>query len=160
MRNADRALDAVAFLALSLWLGGLVVLGAVVAPTVFGMVPAPYGADAMTRVFRRFDVVSFVCAVVVLLAEAGRAYVRRPILRIDVVRAVVACLATAIVVVQGTVISPRIARLHESGAIRGLGPAGLELESIHKLAEGLAKTELALLVVVLVLLTARGRRDP
>jgi uncharacterized membrane protein len=154
-RGIDRALDVVSALAIALWLGGLVVLGAVVAPTVFRMVPAPYSADAMTTVFRRFDVVAFACAVVVLLAEVGRALVRKPLLRVDVARMGLACAAAAIVVFQATVLSPKIVHLHESGAIRGLGDAGLELESIHHLSETLAKTELAFLVGVVILLAAR-----
>ena len=52
---------------------------------------------------------------------------------------------------EATSISPHIERLHRDGAIRGLGPAGLELDAVHHTAESLAKLELLLLVVVVVL---------
>jgi hypothetical protein len=43
-----------------------------------------------------------------------------------------------------------------AGAIRGLGDAGMQLESLHRVAESIAKAELVVLVVVLVL-HAHGR---
>jgi uncharacterized membrane protein len=154
-RGIDRVLDVLSILSVALWLGGLLILGAVVAPTVFGMVPAPYSADAMTVVFRRFDVVAFGCAVVLLVAEVGRALVRKPLLRLDVARMAFACVAAGLVVLQATVLSPKIAHLHESGAVRGLAEAGMELEAIHRLSETVAKLELALLLAIVILLAAR-----
>ena len=56
----------VTLLALSLWLGGMIVLGAVVAPIVFSVLPLPTSADAMTLVFRRFDAIAVTSAAIVL----------------------------------------------------------------------------------------------
>ena len=53
--RSSRAPQLVALLAIAVWLGGLLALGAVVAPVVFSMVSMPASADAMTTVFRRFD---------------------------------------------------------------------------------------------------------
>ena len=57
-----KALPAVASvigaLAVAVWLGGLLVLGAIAAPLVFANVSFPQSADAMTLVFRRFDTVA------------------------------------------------------------------------------------------------------
>ena len=150
-RALERLLEAVSLLALSVWLGGFATLGAIVAPLVFGIVPAPASADAMTAVFRRFDVVAIGCAVVALLVEVAHALVRDQLLRRDVVRAALVIAAGALSVIEATVISPHIDRLHRSGAIRGLGAAGLELDKIHHTAELLAKVELSLLLVVLAL---------
>jgi uncharacterized membrane protein len=153
---ADRALDAVGALAVAVWLGGYATLGAVVAPLVFGMVPAPTSGDAMTAVFQRFDRVALACAAVALVCEAGHAALRaRPLTRLDMSRAALLTLAAGVAVVVATVVSPRIVALHQAGAVRGSGAAGLELDAVHHAAERLAKHELAALVAALVLLAAR-----
>jgi hypothetical protein len=156
-RSLDSVLEAVSLLALSVWLGGFATLGAIVAPLVFGIVPAPASADAMTAVFRRFDSVSIVCAVIVLLVEAVHATLRRPLLRRDMVRGALVVAAATLAIVEATTISPHIERLHREGAVRGLGAAGLELDAVHHLAERLAKGELWILAVVLVLHAFRAR---
>ena len=154
----DAALEALALLALAVWLGGLATLGAVVAPLVFGIVAAPASADAMTAVFRRFDTVAIVCAVIALLVEGAHAALRRPLLRRDLARGALVVAAAALAIVEATVISPHIASLHRGGAVRGVGAAGLELDAVHHTAESLAKAELALLVAVLVLHAFRPSR--
>jgi putative copper export protein len=157
----DSALEALSLLALAIWLGGLATLGAVAAPLVFGIVPAPASADAMTAVFRRFDTVSIACAVVVLLVEGAHGAIRRPLVRSDLVRGALVVAAAALAIIEATVVSPHIALLHAEGAVRGLGAAGLELDSVHHTAESLAKTELTLLVAALVLHAFRpGRAGP
>src|SRR5882724_11543705 len=65
----------VAVLALSIWVGGLVALGACAAPIVFRIVPAPLSGEAMGTVFRRFDAIAISCAVIVLGCEAVRIFV-------------------------------------------------------------------------------------
>jgi Domain of unknown function (DUF4149) len=147
----EAALEALALVALAVWLGGLTILGAVAAPLVFRIVPAPASADAMSAVFLRFDSIAIASAVVVLLVEGGHSLLRRPLLRRDLVRAAVTVGAAGLAIVEAMVVSPHIERLHREGAIRGLGAAGLELDQVHHTAESLAKGELALLVLVLVL---------
>jgi putative copper export protein len=156
--GGEAALEALSLLAIAIWLGGLTTLGAVVAPLVFGIVPAPFGADAMTAVFRRYDSVAIACAAVVLVVEAAHARLRTPLLRRDLVRAGLGVVAATLAIVEATTISPHIERLHREGAIRGLGAAGIELDSVHHVAESLAKSELMLLAAVLVLhAIGRGR---
>jgi hypothetical protein len=156
-RTLDSALEALSLLALALWLGGYGVLGAIVAPLVFGIVPAPASADAMTAVFVRFDSVAIVFAVIVLAVEGAHAALRRPLLRIDLVRGALGIGAAGLAIYEALVVSPHIERLHLEGAIRGLGSAGLELDSVHHTAEALAKCELTLLVVILALHAFRPR---
>ena len=146
-----RVTGAVAMLALAVWLGGLVALGALVAPLVFSRVSMPASADVMTAIFQRFDLVAMTCAAVVLATEAARAVARVPFARFNHLRAGVSVLAAAAAVYEGTHLSPRIATLHAEGAIRGMGPAGMELSKLHDLAELLGKTEVVLLVAVVVL---------
>ena len=154
-----RVLGVVAMLAVALWLGGLVTLGALVAPVIFSRVSMPWSADAMTVVFQRFDLVAMSCAAVLLATEAVRALARVRFGRVDHLRAGVSALAAAAAVYEGASVSPRIAMLHAEGAIRGLGSAGMELAKLHARAELLGKAEVALLVVVVVLqgVTAMGR---
>jgi len=138
-------------LAAAVWLGGLVVLGAIVAPTIFGNVSMPASADAMTLVFRRFDLVAMSCAAILLGTEAARVLARVPFARVDHARAGAGVLAALAAVAEGESVSPRIAALHAAGALRGRGADGLELDRLHHLAEALGKAEVALLVAVVVL---------
>src|SRR5271170_3983877 len=104
-----RVTGIVAMLALALWLGGLVALGALVAPVIFSRVSMPWSADAMTVVFQRFDLVAMTCAAVLLATEAARAVVRQPFRRLDHARAAASVLASAAAVYEGETLSPRIA---------------------------------------------------
>jgi len=151
------AVASLALIAAGVWLGGLLVLGAIVAPTVFREVPAPTSADAMTIVFTRFDKLAMTCAAIVAVAEVVRLRIDRPskIDRVDVARLAVIALAGALAVVQGTWLSPAIVALHQNGAIRGLGPLGEKLDSIHAWSERCGKAE-SLLLIVLVVLLARA----
>ena len=144
--------------ALSVWMGGLLVLGAIVAPTVFRIVPAPTSADAMTIVFRKFDAVAISCALVCLFSEAVLAWRGGKATRLDVARSVLVALASACAITVGAWLSPSIQALHRSGAVRNVGADGLELERLHRIAESTAKTEVAFLAAVLVLTLLRARR--
>jgi hypothetical protein len=150
---------AVQLLALAVWAGGLLALGAVVAPIVFRVVPAPTSADAMTLVFRRFDVVAIACAVVALVAEAAFALRGGKVRRVDHARALCLVVAAALAIVIATWLSPGIAELHRAGAIRGVGEPGLALERLHHLAEALAKGEIAFLFASFVLGVAKASRS-
>ncbi len=146
-----RTLAVVALLAIAVWLGGLMALGAVAAPVVFSMVPWPSSADSMTVVFRRFDSVAMACAAIVLTTEAIRAVAGWPFLRVERARALVSVIAAGAAVLEGIKISPQIAALHAAGAIRGVDAPGLELARLHDQAEWCGKTELLLLSIVIVL---------
>jgi hypothetical protein len=146
-----RVLAVVALLAVAVWLGGLIALGAMAAPIVFSTVPWPSSADAMTLVFRRFDTVAMACAAIVLASEAARVLTGSTFARVDRARALVSLIASAAAVLEGLVISPRIAALHAGGAIRGVDAPGLELARMHDRAEWCGKAELLLLSVVIVL---------
>lgn len=153
------ALQTVALFATGLWFGGLLTLGAVVAPLVFRNVPMPFSADAMSLVFRRFDQVALACAVVLLGVEAwGASLVRRTRLA-DAVRGGAVLLAMLAALVQGLVLSPHIQRLHEEGAVRGLGPGGQELEAVHRQAEATGKAQVALVAVAMAFYVLVPRRQ-
>jgi hypothetical protein len=153
------AVQSLALLAAGVWLGGILVLGAIVAPTVFREVPAPTSADAMTLVFTTFDKLAMTCAAVIAVCEVVRFRIDRPekIDRVDIARLATIAIAGALAVVQGTWLSPTIISLHQNGAIRGLGPLGDKLDRIHAWSERCGKTE-SLLLIVLIVLLARANR--
>jgi uncharacterized membrane protein len=159
--SIDRIASGAALLALCVWLGGLVALGAITAPIVFAVTPFPQSADAMTLVFRRFDQVAMACAAIVLASEAVRAAMgqrARGMARLDVARAGASALASAAAVYEAMALSPRIAALHAAGAIRGVGALGTELARLHDTAETCGKTQVVLLALVVVLhATSHGR---
>jgi putative copper export protein len=143
--------SALAVVATAIWLGGLLALGAIVAPVVFTMIPRPEAADAMTVVFARFDVVAVGCVAVVLASEAWRATGKRPIATLDVARMVTAAVGSTLVLLEALWITPAIVALHRGGALRGLGPAGLELDRMHGLAEACGKAQAVLALALLAL---------
>jgi hypothetical protein len=160
-----RVTAALALLAVGVWMGGLLALGALAAPVVFGMVPLPLSADAMTLVFQRFDLVAMACAAIVMATEAAAAVARLPYRRADGARVIVSVFAAALAVLQGVRISPRIAELHAGGALRGAGAAGRELAHLHDLAEACGQAQLVLLAAAVVLhvvalSTPEGRGRP
>lgn len=148
----------VQLLAVGLWASGLGVLGAIVAPIVFRVVPAPGSADAMTLVFRRFDTVAITCAVLALAAEAALARRGGRVTRTDLWRGGCLVVASVLAILVGAWLSPGIAALHQGGAIRGDGAAGLELERLHRIAETCGKAQLALLAVAFFVTVAKLTR--
>ena len=150
----------IALLATGVWLGGIVVLGAIVAPTVFGVVPAPTSADAMTIVFVSFDRIAMTAAAIVSVAEVVRfRAAASPPNRVDVARLAVIAVAGTLAVIQGLWLSPTIVALHRAGAIRGSGELGEKLERFHSWSETCGKTE-SLLLVALVVLLAHAMMTP
>jgi putative copper export protein len=146
-----RILSTAALLAIAVWLGGLVALGAVAAPVVFATVSFPSSADAMSIVFRRFDSVAMTCAAIVLATEAVRPVAGLAFERFAHVRAAGSLLAAVAAVFEGVKISPRIAALHAAGAIRWIDEPGRELAHLHDVAEWCGKIELVLLAAVVAL---------
>jgi putative copper export protein len=140
-----------ALLAIAVWLGGLVALGALAAPVVFAIAPFPQNADAMTLVFRRFDLVAMSCGAVLLATEALRPTLRMRFAPVDHARAALSVVPAALAVYEATRVSPRIAELHAAGAVRGVGAAGVELARLHDVAEACGKAQLFLLAAVVAL---------
>jgi len=151
MATLRRVIAVVSLLAVAVWLGGLVALGAIAAPVVFTMVSFPMNADAMIVVFQRFDLMAMSCAAAVLATEATRVLARVPYSWVDHARAGAGVLASAAAVVQGVKVSPRIAELHAGGAIRGLGPGGRQLAELHDIAQWCGKAQVVLLAAFVAL---------
>jgi hypothetical protein len=145
-----------ALLALTAWIGGLLTLGAIVAPIVFASVPFGVAADTMARVFARYDRLAMACAAVVLGTEAWRAR-RGGMSKKDVARVGLSVVLAALAVVEGLWVTPTIANLHAAGVVRGVGEEGARLAATHAMAEQLGKGQalLAVFVIALHLATVR-----
>jgi hypothetical protein len=157
-RQVVTTIAIVQLLAIAVWAGGLLALGAIVAPIVFRVVPAPTNADAMTLVFRRFDGVAIACATIALVAEAAFAHRGGRATRTDLGRGLCLVAAAILAIAIGAWLSPGIADLHRGGAVRHVGPAGEELQRLHHLAELCAKGELALLLLAFGLSVGKASR--
>lgn len=150
-------LEVLAALALSVWLGALPILGAVVAPVVFRGVPMPFSADAMTEVFQRYDRIAVASGLMLVAAQGGLAVLdSRGGRRHRLFGLGGGALLLALATYQASAVSAKIAALHRAGALRGFGPEGLELDRVHRVASMLGRVELAVALVTLAtLLSAR-----
>jgi hypothetical protein len=146
-----RITSTLALVALTVWIGGLLALGAVAAPLVFAAVPFALAADAMAAVFARFDKIAMAAAAIVLATEAFRARVAGRVRVGDAVRILVSVVLAGLAVAEGVWVTPTIANLHAAGAIRGVGEAGASLATAHALAEQLGKAQVLLAVVLIAL---------
>jgi uncharacterized membrane protein len=169
--NDPRITSTLALVAAAVWVGGMLTLGALVAPVVFTMIPAPGAADAMTVVFQRFDTVALVCVAVMVASEAfrsatatsgprlglGAALSGDAIGRLDLARMAMGALGAALVLLEALWITPVIVALHRGGAIRGVGSEGLELDRIHGYAEtcGKAQATVGLALIALHVFTLK-----
>jgi hypothetical protein len=115
------ALRYAALLALAVWVGGLLTLGAVAAPAMFDELGLAGGegrlraARAFGEILRRFHLVAYGCAAVIVTSLGARA-VLGPRPRRFAIRASIAALMLAATVWTGAVMLPRTA-----GAQREIG---------------------------------------
>src|SRR4051812_40066450 len=123
--------DAVVVIASLVWAGGMLVLGAIVAPTVFRS-GDPMAPDLMAAVFVRFDYIAIAAVALILVAEAASWILRVPSATRDrYVRLALSAFLGLCVAVQAGYLSPRIVSLHQRGAHRGFGELGAEFERVH-----------------------------
>jgi hypothetical protein len=129
---------------------------------VFRVVPAPASGLAMGGAFARFDRFAIGCACVALGAEVVRTFLARSRPRgvAARVRRLAAIALAATTTWMGTSVSPAIVDLYASGARRGVGDEGAQLEEIHARATQLGKVEVALAVALVALHVATRRRSP
>jgi hypothetical protein len=115
----------------------------------------------MGAVFRRFDSLAIGAAVIVLGCEAVRMWVREGLAtNAERVRAALVVAAAAAAIYGGVKLSPSIVALHAAGAVRGFGESGAELERLHAQAEGVAKAEVSMGLLLLALQITTLRRPP
>ena len=135
------ALRYAAVLALALWTGGLVVVGAVAAPSVFDILGARsaegrvLAGAVVGALLERFTMIAYGCAVVVLLSLVTRGVLgprpRRFAYRVGGLLLMIAATAYA-----GSVVAPRIAAMQRSigtapSALAESDPRRIEFGRLH-----------------------------
>jgi hypothetical protein len=135
------ALRYAAVLALALWTGGLVVVGAVAAPSVFDILGA-HGAEGrvlagavVAALLERFTMIAYGCAAVMLLSLVTRG-VLGPRPRRFAYRIAGLLLMIAATVYAGAVVAPRIAAMQRSiatapSALAENDPRRIEFGRLH-----------------------------
>lgn len=139
-------------IALSVWLGGIVVVGAVAAPAVFRTAKAQghtdmsqplyrFAGEALGEVFRRFNYVVLVAAALMLLAGMTYGLLAgfRP--RWVAVRALLTLLAAGIAVWVTFALYPELIRLRDSGEMT-------PFDQIHRTYSTAFQVQLVLLLAV------------
>jgi hypothetical protein len=141
------ALRYAALLAIVVWVGGLVALGAIAAPAIFDVVASrhmPEGRLLAGAIFgeilRQFHHVSYICGAVIPLSLTARA-VLGPRPRRFALRVGAALVMLGAVGYSGLVISPRIERLQQTtGAAPSSLPEGdprrVEFGRLHGMSTG------------------------
>lgn len=135
------ALRYAAVLALALWTGGLVVVGAVAAPSVFDILGARsaegrvLAGAVVGALLERFTMIAYGCAVVVLLSLVTRG-VLGPRPRRFAYRVGGLLLMIAATVYAGSVVAPRIAAMQRSigtapSALAESDPRRIEFGRLH-----------------------------
>jgi hypothetical protein len=145
-------------------IGGMLTLGAFVAPAVFGGLPRPEAAPLMGTLFRRYDQVLLVALGLVWLGEIlqGRLSGLCPIPRrpLPLLRSFLLLGLTAGLLTVSLGVNPAIERMQRAGLQRTpLTAEGRNFERTHRLSETLYKADL-LLATLLLLLTPFTLADP
>jgi hypothetical protein len=136
--------------------GGLLVLGAVVAPRVFGAVPAPLAGDTMAGIFAAFDRLSLGIAAYIALTESVAAVVTRRQARASWWWVMLTAVGmVGLVLLRVFWLTPGIAALHAAHAVRHVGELGARMETLHQLSKRFGTLEV-LLCAAYVLTHFRG----
>jgi uncharacterized membrane protein len=135
-------------LALTLWVGGLLVLGTIAAPSIFEVLAAHQivndrlvAGAVFGEILRRFHVLSFACGAVLLGTVVMRGVMGpRPIM--FAARVIVAFLMLAATAYSGMIVAPRIARIQSSAgaapsALPEHDPRRVEFGRLHALSTGI-----------------------
>ncbi len=140
--------SALQLLGLSLMIGGLLALGAFTAPVLFSQFPREAAGQAMTIIFRRYDTVLLVAALLVLAGEGLRVFAT-PIswTLLSGVRSGLLLLLVLATVGSVMFLNPRMEAMQQ----QGVGRSEPEFGQLHQQSEKLAKLELAGAVLVLLL---------
>jgi hypothetical protein len=150
--------QAIQLIALVLMGGGMMVLGSLVAPTVFHTLPHTNAALLMMTLFQAFDQRLQLMLAVVITTELTQ-WTIIPSLRQWVSLRLLGILTLATCIIYSTqVLNPEVAKLNQAGIHRNdKTVAGNRLNAQHKQSETLYKIQCfnVLLLIVLIALPAR-----
>ncbi|HEY9745896.1 MAG TPA: DUF4149 domain-containing protein [Oculatellaceae cyanobacterium] len=147
-------------LGLALITGGLLALGAITAPILFGQLPRDNAASVMAIIFRRYDMVLLIATGLTLLGEAlrvgSRQMVWHPI--VAAVRGFLLLALCGMLLYSTTITNPQIEAMNKAGIHRNLTTAeGRRFDRTHRLSETLAKLSLASAVLLILLTPFAGK---
>ncbi len=141
-------------LGLALMIGGMLALGAFTAPAVFHNFPADEAGRVMTMIFRRYDAVLTVSLVFIILGEASRLFITGFARKwLFTLRYGVAILLIVLSTLSLTMINPQLEAYQKTGVRRFVGEEGKDFDQLHKQSENLYKSNLALGVTLLILIS-------
>jgi hypothetical protein len=142
------ALRFAGLLAVAVWFGGLLALGAIAAPAIFDVIDSGQIAGGRVvagalfgEILRRFHLVGYACGAVILLSLSARA-VLGPRPRHFALGAVTTSLMLAAALYSGVILSGRIEHLHQEigaspSSLREDDPRRLEFGRLHALSTAL-----------------------
>jgi uncharacterized membrane protein len=149
-------------LALAVWLGGIAVLGAVVAPVTFQVLQARDGTHGRVlagavfgTALDRFQIVAYACAVVVLLTLALMA--RREERSSGIaVRGLIAAVMLAVAVYMGAVLYPEVDRVQAAigaavspSTLDAADPRRVQFDALHARSTRLMQLNMAGTLILL-----------
>ena len=143
--------EVIATLAVALWLGGMLALGAFAAPEVFGQLPRETAGSVMGAIFGKFDSLVLVVAGLLLVAEAVRLVLEGTRGKLGLARLAVAGALVVLALLSALWLGPAINDLFEAGVRRGVGDDGADMDRLHHLAELLGKVAFFLAAVWITL---------
>ncbi len=128
------ALRYAAVLALTVWVGGLIVLGSIAAPTIFDVLGSHRIADGVAgavfgEMLRRAHTISYVCAAVLLTSLLARRILGPRPVHVGI-RFVMAAVMLAAMLYSGLVVSTRIASLRPTN---GISPSALPADDPRRI---------------------------
>jgi hypothetical protein len=149
-----------ALAALVVWLGGMIVLGLLVAPSIFGVLGAadPSGGRALAgavfgETLRRFHLLAYVCGTIVFVSLFVLKFVGPPP-HAFVVRASIVAVMLALALYSGLPLTSQIEQV-QSAAEKPLGrlpesdPQRVRFDSLHRLSTLLMTINIGLGIVLL-----------
>ena len=148
-------------LGLSLLIGGMLALGAFTAPVLFKTFPRAEAGEAMTVMFRRYDMVLLVGLGMILIGEVLRMVAAgMPHLSfLSGLRYGTLALLTGLMLFSILNINAQIESMQQAGVRHGATEEGRQFTQTHQLSEKLYKIEL-MAAALLLILTPFVQRQP
>jgi uncharacterized membrane protein len=139
-------------LGLAIWIGGMLILGSVVAPIMFNTVkPIVMAGEAMTLVFQKFNSgLVYICIVLVVLGFVGKFFLSRQRGRSRWIEGGLLMVMVLVGLYIGTILGPRMERLRQIQiADRSNSAAIVEFDRDHRISVTLFSVNLLLGLAVL-----------
>jgi len=141
-------------LGMSIWLGGIVALGAIAAPTLFRRLPRHDAGALFGPMLRIFEKVSLAAAVLAVTGAAATAYLGGQNVNLFVVIRYVSLFGMcALLFASNTLIHPAIRNVQQANpnvsALADTDPARMRFQMLHTLSERLMMGQLVFGLVVL-----------